>query len=465
MSRAPERPGRFRTPARLRAAVGLVAVLSLFGAAACAPGSDSKKPAGDGTDRTVQTDAAKLGNVTLTIWDQEVRGGQAEQMKALNDAFHAKYPNITIKRVSRSFDDLGATLRLALSGNDAPDVVQANNGRADMGKFVQAQQLIALDPWAKAYGWTERYPDSVLQYSRYSADGKTFGEGNIYGLPQVGEIVGIFYSKDKLAKLGLQPPKTWSDLTSALATAKQGGEIPLQLGNLDKWPALHVFGTIQGQFVPADTVTQLAFGRRGASWTTPENTRAAEELLKWVNAGYFNGSPNGTDYDKAWQNLAKGQGVFLIGGSWLGADLGKAMGDKVGFVAPPPGQDGKVAATGGTGLPFTITSKAKNPDAAAAYINFITSSDAMATLTRTGNMPVVETSKQQAPAGVQGDIFTAFGATTESGRLLPYLDYATPTMADNMGAALQELIAKRSSPQQFLQKLQDDYGKFVDGNG
>jgi raffinose/stachyose/melibiose transport system substrate-binding protein len=462
MSRPPARP---RTRAGLRAAVGLVTALGLLGAAACAPGSDSPKPSGGATDRTVQTDAAKLGDVTLTVWDQEVRGGQDEQMKALNDAFHAKYPNITIKRMSRSFDDLGTTLRLALSGNDAPDVVQANNGRADMGKFVQAQQLVALDPWAKAYGWTDRYPGSVLQYSRYSADGKTFGDGNIYGLPQVGEIVGIFYNKEKLTKLGLQPPKTWADLTSALSTAKQRGEIPLQLGNLDKWPALHVFGTIQGQYVPADTVTKLGFGRSGASWTTPENTKAAEEMLNWVNAGYFNDSPNGTDYDKAWQNLAAGKGVFLIGGSWLGADLGKAMGDKVGFVAPPPGQDGKVAATGGTGLPFTITSKAKNPDAAAAYINFITSSDAMGTLTKTGNMPVVETGKQQKPSGVQGDIFTAFGTTTEAGRLLPYLDYATPTMGDTMGAALQDLIAKRISPQQFLQKLQDDNAKFLAGNG
>ncbi|MFE9689173.1 ABC transporter substrate-binding protein [Micromonospora sp. NPDC005806] len=462
MSRTPARP---RARAGLRAAIGLVTALGLLGAAACAPGSDSPKPSGGDADRAVQTDAAKLGNVTLTVWDQEVRGGQDEQMKALNEAFHAKYPNITIKRVSRSFDDLGTTLRLALSGNDAPDVVQANNGRADMGKFVQAQQLVALDPWAKAYGWTDRYPDSVLQYSRYSADGKTFGDGNVYGLPQVGEIVGIFYNKDKLTKLGLQPPKTWADLTSGLATAKQGGEIPLQLGNLDKWPALHVFGTIQGQFVPADTVTKLGFGRPGASWTTPENTKAAEELLNWVNAGYFNNSPNGTDYDKAWQNFAAGQGVFLIAGSWLGADLGKAMGDKVGFIAPPPGQDGKVAATGGTGLPFTITSKAKNPDAAAAYINFITSSDAMQTLTRTGNMPVVDTAKQQKPGGVSGDIFTAFGTTTESGRLLPYLDYATPTMGDTMGAALQDLIAKRISPQQFLQKLQDDNAKFLAGNG
>jgi raffinose/stachyose/melibiose transport system substrate-binding protein len=454
-----------RRLSRVRIAVGLAAALGIVAAAAaCAPGSDAPNPAGQDQNRTVQTDASKLGNVTLTVWDQEVRGGQDEQMKKLNEAFHQKYPNITINRVSRSFDDLNTTLRLALSGNDAPDVVEANNARATMGQFVKAGQLISLEPWAKAYGWTDRYSGSVLQGARYTSDGKTFGEGNLYGLPQVGEVVGVFYNKSKLTELGLQAPKSWADFEAALAAAKQHGQIPLQLGNLDKWPAIHVFGTIQDQYVKADTVADLAFGRKGASWNTPENTKAAEELVKWVDSGYFNNSPNGTDYDKAWQNFAAGQGVFLIGGSWLGADLGSAMKDKVGFLAPPPGDSGKIAATGGTGLPFAITNKAKSPDAAAAYINFITNSDAMKTLTATGNLPVVETGDQQAAPGVQTDLFAAFASVSKADGLRPYLDYATPTMGDTLGAALQDLIAKRATPQQFLQKIQDDYGKFVDSN-
>ena len=33
------------------------------------------------------TDIASLGDITLTVWDQEVRGGQNEQMEQLNAAF------------------------------------------------------------------------------------------------------------------------------------------------------------------------------------------------------------------------------------------------------------------------------------------------------------------------------------------------------------------------------------------
>ncbi len=438
-----------------------LAAAALLLATACTPGSETPE-GGASAPSTVKTDAASLGDVSLTVWDQEVRGGQAAQMAELIKQFEAKYPNIKIKRVSRSFDDLKTTLRLALSGNDAPDVVQANNGRSDMGEFVKAGQLVPMDEWAKAYDWGSRYPASVMQYSRYSADGKTFGEGNLYGLPQVGEVVGLYYNKEKLTKLGIQPPTTWAEFEDALAKAKAGGELPMQLGNLDKWPAIHVFGTVQDKTTPADQITTLAFGRPGASWKTPENTKAAENLVSWVDKGYFNSGFNGQGYDPAWQDFGKGNGVFLIAGTWLQADLQKALGTKVGFMLPP-GTDGgaKPVVTGGTGLPFAMTNKAKNKDAAAAYINFITSPDAMKVLTATGNLPIADTGQQQAPAGLAKDVFAAFGTAVGQESLVPYLDYATPTMYDTLGAALQDLMAKKATPQQFVDKLEADYSKFA----
>ncbi|MDX3099362.1 ABC transporter substrate-binding protein [Nonomuraea angiospora] len=450
----------------LRALAVLAA--SALAMTACAPGS-SAPPAATSAQPSasaVRTDAAALGNVTLTIWDQEVRGGQAAQMKQLNDAFQAKYPNIKINRVSRSFDDLNTTLRLALSGNEPPDIVEANNGRSSMGAFVKAGQLRPLDAYAEAYGWKKRYPQSVLRYSSYSADGKTFGDGNLYGLPQVGEVVGVFYNKAKLAKLGLQQPATWADFDAALAKAKTAGEVPMQLGNLDKWPAIHVFGTVQSRGVPADQISTLAFGRKGASWNTPENTKAAEELVGWVDKGYFNKGFNGQGYDPAWQAFGKGEGVFLIGGTWLLADLQKALGKDLGFMLPPGTAAGAPpVATGGTGLPFAITAKSPNPDAAAAYIDFITNADAMKVLTTTGNLPVADTAQQSVPAGPQQDVFTAFGTVTAKDGLVPYLDYATPTFADTLGAALQDLLAKKQTPQEFLAKLEKDYKTFVESNG
>ena len=445
-------------PLALAAMAALALTLS-----ACTPGSGAPAPSAPQSGAAIEKDVSKMGEATLTVWDQEVRGGQNEQMTKLNAAFEAKYPNITIKRNSQSFEDLGKTLRLALSGTDAPDVVQANNARNTMGAFVKAGQLLPLDDWAAAYGWTERFPSSVLKYSQYSTDGTTFGSGSVYGLPQVGEVVGVFYSKKKLQSLGLEVPADWAGFEAAIATAKAKGETPLLLGNIEKWPAGHVFGPIQGAKVDAAQIEKLGFGNAGASWTTPENEAAAAELADWSAKGYFNKGVNGTEYDAAWQKLAKGEGVFLMGGSWMAADLADAMGEDVGFFAPPATAGEGAHTTGGTGLPFTVTAKTKNPDLAAAYIDFITSDDAMEVLADTGNLPVLNTAKYAPESGVLKDVYTSFGTVTNDGVLLPYLDYATPTMGDTLGDSLQGLLDGKLDAKAFTEAMEADYAGFTQG--
>jgi raffinose/stachyose/melibiose transport system substrate-binding protein len=458
-----ERETMKRNTRQWSAALGGAAA-AVVALAACAPGSGGAGAPASEDSKAISTDISQAGETTLTVWDQEVRGGQKEQIEQLNAAFEEKYPNVTIDRVSRSFEDLNTTLRLALTDKDAPDVVQANNGRSTMGAFVAAGQLRPLDDYADEYGWLNRYPPSILQYSTYSDDASVFGDGNLYGLPQVGEVVGVFYSKSKLEDLGVDVPADWAAFDEALAAAKAAGETPLLLGNIEQWPAIHVFGPLQGKYAAPEEIKTLGLGNPGGSWTTPENVEAAAALQEWAESGYFNEGPNGTDYDAAWQSLGKGDGVFLIGGSWLAADLADAMGDDVGFFVPQ-GSDGTSATTGGTGLPFTITKAADNTDVAAAYIDFITSDEAMEVIAETGNLPVNRTAELAPESGVNADVYRAFGNVTQDGSLLPYLDYATPTFGETLGQSLQNLIAGRLTPDEFTEALQADYAEFAGSNG
>lgn len=441
-----------------RKIVGLSAA-ALLVLTACNPSSSDDEETTTGTEGSgeVSTDITDAPEQTLVVWDQEVRGGQNEQMERLNEAFMDKYPNITIERNSQSFDDLQTTLRLALSGNDAPDVVQANNSRSMMGQFVSSGQIQCLDDYVDAYEWDSRFSEQILGYSSYSEDATVFGEGCVYGLPQVGETVGIYYSESKLDELGLEYPQSWAELEEQLPQIVEAGETPLVLGNIDKWPAGHVFGAIQGEYVPADQISTLGFGNPGASWDTEENIEAAAELQNWVEEGYFNAGVNGADYDQVWQDFANGEGVYLIAGSWLAADLGDAMGDDVRFALPP--SEGPTT-TGGTGLPFAMTSAAKDPDVAAAYIDFITSDEAMQILAETGNVPVNNAADYADEAeGVVADVMVAFDELTTTGNITPYLDWATETMDQVIGDALQNLIAGNVTPEEFVQTLEEAYSE------
>jgi raffinose/stachyose/melibiose transport system substrate-binding protein len=439
--------------------------LLLFAAALVAgcgtPGgdsSDNSKKADEAKKNSAKVDVAKAGNVTLTIWDQEVRGGQKKQITRLNEAFMSTYPNVKIKRVAKSFTDLNTTLKLAVSGSKAPDVVEANQGRQVMGQLVKGGLLTPLDSYADAYGWGDRYSKVLLDLNRFSDDGKQFGSGSLYGLSQMGEIVGVFYNKDKVSS----PPKTFGEFETALQKAKDSGEVPISFGNLDPFAGIHEFQTVQNQYADPDAVRDFVFARNGAKFNTPENEQTAKKLQEWAKKGYFTPNFNGTGYDPAWQQFAKGKGPFLIAGTWLTSDLADNMGDKVGFMLMPrPEAEAGPVSLGGESLPFAITSKSKNPDVAAAYIDFLTNAQAGAVLVDTNNLPAMKT-EAQASGGVSKDVAEAWKTLNEAQGLVPYIDYATPTFYDDISGSVQKLLAFKETPQGFTGGLEKDYTKFTE---
>jgi len=420
-------------------------------------GGDNAKKAQQQEQSSQKIDVAKAGKVTLTVWDQEVRGGQRRQISELNDEFMHQYPNVTIKRVAKSFTDLNATLKLAVSSNKAPDVVEANQGRPTMGQLVKGGLLRPLDAYAKAYGWADRYPKVLLDLNRFSTDAKDFGSGDLFGLSQMGEIVGLFYNRSMVPS----PPKTFADFEAALAAAKKKGQVPITFGNLDKWPGIHEFQAVQNRYADPSQVRDFVFAKQGASFDTPENQEAAAKLQDWAKKGYFTPNFNGVGYDPAWAKFGKGAGPFLIAGTWLLADLTDALGKDLGFMlVPPEAAGGAPRALGGESLPFTITSKSKNPDVAAAYIDFLTDPNAAKVLVQTGNLPAMPTdAKPTEPAGVQ--VFEAWKALGEGDGLVPYLDYSTPDFYDQITAAVQKLMAGREPAKAFTSGLQGDYEKFT----
>jgi raffinose/stachyose/melibiose transport system substrate-binding protein len=440
----------------MRTVVIAVALAVFVGGCGATPGNNSSnKPKAATTEKRI--DVAKAGNVTLTVWDQEVRGGQNKQIKQLNSEFKAKYPNVKIKRVAKSFSDLQTTLKLAVSGAKAPDVVEANQGRPVMGALVKGGLLSPLDGYAKQFGWAQRWSKTLLDLNRFSSDAKQFGSGNLYGVSQMGEIVGLFYNKDKVPT----PPKTFAEFQQQVAQAKAKGEVPISFGNLDKFGGIHEFQTVQNEFAPKDAVRGFVFARPGASFATAQNMQAATTIQGWANKGYFTPNFNGVGYDPAWQQFAKGKGPFLIGGTWLTADLAKAMGDRVGFMLMP----GRSASSppvslGGESLPWAITSKSKHADVAAAYIDFLTNAHAAQVLVQTDNLPAMPTSTQPS-SPLSQDVFAAWKKLNDAEGLVPYLDYSTPTFYDDITAAIQKLLGGKSKPQSFTQGVQSDYEKFV----
>jgi raffinose/stachyose/melibiose transport system substrate-binding protein len=404
---------------------------------------------------------AGAATVTLTVWDQEVRGGQNAAMTKLNANFQKKHPDIKINRVAKSFTDLQATLKLAASGPNPPDVVEANNGYSAMGPLVKAGLLLSLNKYAGKYGWARRYSAGILKMNRFTSDGASFGTGNLYGLPMTGEVVGVYYNKAKLKKLGLELPTSFNAFQQALLKAKAAGETPIQFGNLDKWPGIHEYEELMLQSVPRSWASNWIFGAAGGKlkFSTGGTLNAAAKLQSWASSGIFTKGYSGVGYDPSWQAFGKGSGVFLISGSWLTADLKKALGKDVGFFLLPPPRGKQLATLGGEGLPWAISSKAKNGDAAATYLDFITSNASMQVVADNGNLTSTK-AKVKVPSGLDTEVYNAWTKANQQDAIVPYLDWATPTMYDTITAAIQELMAGKKSPSAFASTVNSDYTKF-----
>jgi raffinose/stachyose/melibiose transport system substrate-binding protein len=432
--------------------------LGLLAGAAC---SGSSPTGGHPSTAATVSRGVDGGPITLTVWDQDVRAAQQAEITKLNRLFKAKYPNVTIRRVARSFVDLKSRLQSSISGGQLPDVVQVNQGWADMGQLVRAGLLRPLDAYARLYGWDRRYPRALLDFNSFSADGSQFGAGSLFGLSQEGELVGVYYNKEKLHSLKIKVPQSFGQFEAALRKAKQGGETPLQFGNLDKFPGIHIWQALQNEFTPPKDLRDLVLGRGDISFDTPENLRAASKLREWVAKGYFARDFDSTAYDDAWKSFTRGQGVFLITGTWLAGDLGPRMGGKVGFFPMPPVNAGASSvATGGEGLAFAITDQSRHPDTAAAYIDMLTNARAERVIVEAGGLPAMSLGTRVPSGGLLHAIVAAWRTISAHDDLVPYLDYATPTFYATITAGVQNLMSGLDTPQRFLHSLQENYSTF-----
>lgn len=408
----------------------------------------------------IQTDGwESLGDVTISIQGENASRGTLE---ALTAQFTAQYPNVTFDLQFKSFDDFMSTVLQIADSPNAPDIIFGNQGYTVDGPLVEAGLILPLDAYYEAYGWNDWYAPGTRAQFQFTEDGRTFGSGPIWGIAESADFVGVFYNVDKLAALGLEAPTTFAELEAAFAAAKAAGELPVKLGNLEGWPATHTFGIAQGAFVPAADMRAWVFGVEGADFASAANLQAAQTFQAWVDQGWVDGpAANGLGYDQSWQEFANGDGVFLLGGHWLAADLRDRMGeDKVAFIAPPPGDSGSVVAVASLSLPLHISSKSAHPDLAAAVIDFVMDPDKGQTYLDNGRIPASAGSVGEPSDAVTAQLKVAWDRIAADDGLIYYQDWATDTMFGTLTSSLQELIGGRTTPEDFVTTVQDDWAAF-----
>jgi raffinose/stachyose/melibiose transport system substrate-binding protein len=459
--RHPHRASRLRRTSMAIGATSLVALML----AACSPGSGSDGSAApSAAPVTAGIDTSE--DVTITVSDGWGTTGTGELFGKIIDGFEEKYPNVTIKRDTTDYDSYSQSINLKGSSPNPPDVMMLQTAGYGQGfyQFARSGLLLPLDEYADAYDWSGRFgADTNLDVFRFDADnGDQWGAGPLFGLPEQNAMMTVFYNAKLLKQAGISdPPTTLSAFEDSLEKAKAAGITPIAQDNSYIHLYMAIWNAIVGDSGP---VNDWIYGRDG-SFDTPESQQAAAAIQDWQKADYFQDGVSGaTGADSAGAFL-NGKALYYVEGSWMtGAVEGSLGADGGAFQLT--GDSGAAPAGGGLTTPLTISSKTKHPDVAAAFLDYFTS-EAVSDQLFTGGwgMPGALTSDAVAQGtGLTNQVLSILTPIEAEGGTgtTPFLDWAAPTLTEQLPAALQQLAAGKLSPEEFTAQIQGITSDFAD---
>src|SRR5882672_8411570 len=202
----------------------LLSVLMLASMLLAACGSPApvatEAPAATQAPAATAAPAAEPVALTLGSW----RTDDAEAWGKILDAFHAKYPNITVKYDPTNPPDYNATLQTQLTSGTGPDVMYLRS-------FTTARKLLEqgfIEPLDSLPGIHDNYTADML--TPWATD-----DGKPYGIPLVAVSHGIYFNEDIFQKQGLTVPQTWEDLLAAAKKLQDAGITPFANASGEPW--------------------------------------------------------------------------------------------------------------------------------------------------------------------------------------------------------------------------------------
>ena len=445
--------------------LGALSIVGLAAIAGCASGGGSASGGNGGSNSAAAL--AKTWKGTLNEWNWDIPGddpGESAVLPILIKTLETQYPGVKVDNTSMSLNDQNDKLPLAFAkGSSAPDVSETNEGLQNQGRLVADGELLPLGQYDKVYGWFAKVGSLPLQYNSLPANGKTFGSGDVYGIPETGTVVGIFYNKALIESVGGTVPTTWDQFTSDMALLAKNGKTAMAYaaGQPTAYQPVHMLYTIANHYVSAAAQNAFVFHTdKNASIDTPGFVQAATTMAQWTKDGYLPAGYQGLSDVQALNLFDQGKAGFFLEGDWYSSSVQQALGANAGFWVPP-------VVTGGPGEGWSIPAKAPDPNAGAALINTLLSPAIQDALLKNGDIPVVTPSASALAAAspTLRAAATGWSNAVHGGGLVPYLDYATPDFLNQEMAGIQELQAGQTTPAAMMASLQSDYTSYWSQQG
>ncbi|MEH0930158.1 ABC transporter substrate-binding protein [Micromonospora sp. CPCC 205558] len=439
-------------PRRRTVLLASLLAVGMTATACSAPGEDrssTQKP-----DAAVKTE---LGADPITLEMYAETGFPLA--KALAEEFSKQHSNVKFNIREDQFTVIVENAPRVMASDNSPDIIRLPT----MVDLVKDDLLKNLDPYFTAYGW-DKFPASQLMQLRVGEN--TRGTGSLYGMGLGYSVTGVFYNKKLATQIGMtQPPATVAEFEELLAKAKTGGVQPIMQFNKNTAGINFPHQALQNQFGDPTQVADWIFQKPGATFDTPAALKATQTIQKWAQAGYFPKDANALDYAGMVGEFQKGNGLFMFNGDWESANLDKSMPGNVGFfLFPTESPGGKHVAMSAPNT-FGVSAKAKNPDAAAYFLNWVhTNAKAREISVTVGGSSPGGPSDLPVPSAAPNTVLAeTLKASQQLGADNGAVDFTANATGGIFAAAItpemQKLIAGQQTPEGYVKAVQAEYQK------
>ena len=219
----------------------------------------------------------------------------------------AKGTSISLKFVSGQGMDI---INTRMSSRDKPDIFSIDSP-ADVNQFGKDGLLLDLSKYAKRDKWESTLFDWAYSLSQVN--------GKVMALPYGYEGMVLWYNKDLMAKLGINPDTidTLDEFENSMKTAANAGYIPVMLGS-QNWPwAQEWYLSILFSYTGRDLVKNTVEGKAGYSWNAPQFKKTVELYKSWHDKKYLaDGRSFTLTSDDAINAFVNDKALYKVEGTW-----------------------------------------------------------------------------------------------------------------------------------------------------
>jgi multiple sugar transport system substrate-binding protein len=332
--------------------------------------------------------------ISYWLWDASQQPGYQQ----CADAFHKQNPDLTVKITQYGWDDYWTKLTAGFISGTAPDVF--TNHLTKYPQFVDLNVLMPLDQ----LGPTKDIKNSEFQPGL--GELWTGQDGHRFGSPKDWDTVGLFYNTDMLAKAGVDP----SEMGKLAWNPQDGGSFERLIAHLTvdvngkrgdekEFDKNHIAVYGLGGLNAGDNMAQTTWSGFAISdgwqylnknpWGNHYNygDPKLQETLKWyfglARKGYAPKYGAFSDSFGGYNQFAAGKAAIVEDGAWMISTY-QTIKDRKWKIAPMPvGPNGHRAGPLGS-LADSITKQARNPEAAAKWVAFLSSEQCQDVIAKAG---------------------------------------------------------------------------------